>query len=95
MALLTDIEQISIIHIPQEQLFNQEIIDYINEHNTPETVVIYLSNILDPEKTQNKNDILIYTLRQHNHKNNHPETLRYKTKTNTLADKQNYLHQGV
>ncbi len=92
--LMTDIQAVSILHIPTSKLFDQSIIDTIYEYSNSETIVIYLSNYHQTKKDNTTDDALMYTLRQHISKNQNPETLQYKM-TNNLHQARHHLHQAI
>jgi hypothetical protein len=93
--LLTQVENISILHIPADRLFDQSIIDTIHEYKNPNTIIIYLSNYNPSQKDIHTLDALIHTLRQHINKNQQPETITYKTKQNPLYKATHHLHQAI
>jgi|GEM_PF-1351687 len=92
ISLLTDVQELSIIHIPTTHIFQETTHSYLQSLVDQETVLIYCSNI-DLQEENQAYDILIYKLREHMTQDIPAEQLQYKEETAyTIHATSNYLH---
>lgn len=95
ISLLTNIEEISIIHVPITQIFQETTHSYIQSLVGQETIIIYCSNI-DLQQENQAHDILIYKLREHITQDMQSHELQYKqSSTHGIHSTSNYLHIGA
>ena len=96
IALLTDIQKVSILQIWQNQIFTQEIQDYIKTLTNQDTIIISLANIQEKPDPQEKKDTLAYTLRTKLQEDTNPDILQYKdNQTIKIQNNKDYLHQAA
>ena len=96
IGLVTNIDKISILHIGQNQVFTQEIQDYIQTLTQEDTIIISLANIQKNQEPQDKKDALAYALRTKLQENNDTETLKYKpNNTIRIQNNKDYIHQAI
>ena len=95
VSLLTQITEVSIIHIPTTQIFQETTHSYLKSLINEETIIIYCSNI-DPQQENQAHDILIHKLREYMTQDIQREILEYKDDiTYTIHTPSNYLHIGA
>jgi hypothetical protein len=95
ISLLTDIQEISIIHIPTTQIFQETTHSYLQSLVDEETVLIYCSNI-DLQEENQAHDVLMYKLREHMTQDTPIQQLQYKPATTyTIHATSNYIHIGA
>jgi len=92
MSLLTNIQELSIIHIPITQIFQEMTHSYIQSLVDQETIIIYCSNI-DRQQENQAHDILMHKLREHMTQDIHSQELQYKEASSySILSTNHYLH---
>lgn len=92
ISLLTQIQELSIIHIPITQIFQETTHSYIKSLTDQETIIIYCSN-MDLQQENQTHDILMHKLREHMTQDIQTQELQYKQSlTYSIHATSNYLH---
>lgn len=95
ISLITDVQEISIIHIPTTQIFQETTHSYLKSLVNQETVLIYCSNI-DLQQENEAHDVLMYKLREHMTQDTPTQQLQYKQETiYAIHATSNYIHIGA